>query len=437
MTYNKLLLSIIIVLGSISSMLSQELLSLDEAVKRSLENNLGVKLAENSSDLALSNTSKFNTGQLPTVSLNGGYNFRLDNTNAKFQNGSTAELSFAESQGASATINANYVIFDGFFRRFNIQQLKEQYKLSNIQVEATMENIAAQALTQYFQIGLLQENLNIVQEGIDISKARLKRAEQLFEFGQGNQLAVLNAQVDLNNDSLSYLSASLDVENAKRILNNLMVIEHDSDYIIETDFEFIRDIDYNVLKEKMLADNIAIAQIDNSIEIGNVSMDMVNARKLPTLSTNVSYGYSYNKNNSASFLSSVNNNGLNAGLTLSWNIFDGGITRQSLEQTRLNNIGLELQKTQLIENLKLDFENAWAIYTNSLQVYKAQLKNVEISEANFKRSEAQFKIGQINSVDYRQAQLNLLNAQTLLNTTRFQIKIAEVQLLLLSGQILN
>ena len=62
---------------------------------------------------------------------------------------------------------------------------------------------------------------------------------------------------------------------------------------------------------------------------------------------------------------------------------------------------------------------------------------MEISEANFKRSEAQFKIGQINSVDYRQAQLNLLNAQTLLNTTRFQIKIAEVQLLLLSGQILN
>jgi outer membrane protein TolC len=437
MIRNKHLIILILGLPLFNQISAQDYLTKEEAVERALEHNLGVKLSMNASEIALNNTSKYNTGQLPTVSLNGGYNFQLDNTNAKFQNGDSAELTFAESQGASASIAANYVVFDGFFRKFNIQQLKEQFNLSNIQAEATMENVAAQTLTQYYQIGLLQENLNIIREGIEISLARLDRAEQLFEYGQSNKLVVLNARVDLNNDSLAFYNAALALDNAKRQLNNLMADNSSLEYDIDTDFGFIENLDYEVLKQKMLNDNISLAQIDRSIEIGNISTAMINARKLPTLSTNVSYGYSFNKNNSASFLSSLNSNGLNAGVTLSWNLFDGGVTRHALEQNRLNNISLQLQKEQQVENLILEFENAWANYTNSLFVYDTQINNVEISKANFKRSEAQFEIGQINSVDYRQAQLNLLNAQTALNTSRFQVKVAEVQLLLLSGSILN
>ena len=433
----KILMTTSLWIGMNVGMHAQVILSSEEAVTTAIENNYGIKLADNNTQLALNNTSKYNTGQLPTVSLDGGYNYRLDNTSVNFQDGRNSELTFAPSQAVNVSVNANYILFDGFMRKYNIQQLKEQYALSLIELEATMENIAAQTLTQYYQIASLSENLKIINASIDISKKRLERTQQYFEYGQGSQLAVLNARVDLNNDSLSYINTEIQLKNAKRLLNNLMVSNGTTDYDIVYETEFISAWSRDNLKADMLKENLEIIQIDKSIEIGNLSIDLANARKLPTIGTNVSYGYSYNKNNSASFLASQNSNGMNAGLTLSWNIFDGGTTRHAEAQARIANEGLALQKEQLIKELEYTFDNAWANYENRLFVYQTQLSNVEINRNNFLRSEEQFNIGQINSLDYRQAQLNLLNAETELNTARFDVKISEVELLLLSGRILN
>jgi len=84
----------------------------------------------------------------------------------------------------------------------------------------------------------------------------------------------------------------------------------------------------------------------------------------------VSYGYNYCKNNPASFLSSLNNNGLRAGLSFSWNVFDGGQTRHTVEQVRLNNVGITLEKEQLIQNLNVQIEKAWANYQDRKLVYQ-------------------------------------------------------------------
>jgi len=388
-------------------------------------------------ELEKNNTSKYNTGKLPTVALNGGYTYNLDNTTANFQDGRSTTLTFAPSQAANVSVNAGYVIFDGYFRKHNINQLQERFELSEIAVKASMENVAAQTLSQYYQIAVLAKNLDVRNQAIEISKQRVQRVALKLEFGQGSQLELLNAQVDLNNDSLAFFNTDIAIQNAKRLLNNLMVSKKDINYTVDTVVNFLDDLSYSDLKEKMLAENLALAQQDKMIQIGALSIDLANARKLPTLRGDLSYGYAYSKNNSASFLASVNNNGLTAGLSVSWNVFDGGQTKHSLEQARLTNINLVLEKEQLIQNLELQFETAWANYQDRTFIYKSQEKNLDINQSNFKRTEEQFKIGQINSVDFRQAQLNLLNAEVALNAAKFQVKIAEVELLLLSGNLLN
>lgn len=433
---NLLLISLLTCMISYGSY-AQTILGKEEAVQRALENNLGIRIAQSGSDLAKNNTSIYNTGQLPDISLNGGYNFSLDNTTANFQDGRSSELTFAPSQAVNASLNANYTVFDGYMRKYNIQQLQESYELSRLEVEATMENIAAQTLSQYYQIASLIENLKIIKEGIGISKRRLDQAFRKFEFGQGSQLEILNAEVDLNNDSLTYFNTDIQLYNAKRLLNNLMVNMESVDYSVDPAGEFIVGLSKDAMKSLVLRENLAVSQIDKNIEIGNISINLAEARNLPVIGTNLSYGYNYNKNNSASFLSSINNYGLNAGVTVAWNIFDGGSTRHAIETAKLNSIQLALQKEQILENLSFDFDNSWANYENNLFIYQTQVKNVEINRRNFERSEEQYRIGQINSVDYRQAQLNLLNAETNLVTSKYQVKISEIELLLLSGQILD
>ncbi|GAA5221362.1 TolC family protein [Membranihabitans marinus] len=416
--------------------IGQNFIGSDEAVKRALENNFGIKIASNNLKISENNTSKWNTGQLPTVSLDGGANFKLDNSTVLFQDGRQTNVTAAASESANASLNVGYTLFDGYRRKYNIAQLQDRLKLNELQVKATLENVAAQTLFQYYQVAALSQNIKILTEVLDISAERLHRSEVQYEYG-GNQLAILNAQVDLNNDSLNLFNAQLQLENAKRNLNNIIVDLEGLDYSVEDNVEFLTYLSAEDLKQSMLANNIEIRQMDKNIEIGNLDINLAEARKLPTFTANGSYGITYSKNNAASLLSSQSNNGLNLGVTMKWNLFDAGATKLAIENAKVSKFGLELEKESLLQDLNFEFENAWADYENKLLIYRTEVKNVEINRTNFLRTEEKFKIGQVNSVDFRQAQLNLLNAETNMNTSKFEVKIAEVQLLLLSGQLLQ
>ena len=117
---------------ALNTMSGQSILTANEAVGLALENNFGIKLSENSEELARNNTSKYNSGKLPTVSLDGGGNYNLDNTSVKFQNGSTTKLTAASSYGANAAINVGYTLYDGMLRTHTMAQLQESFELSEI-----------------------------------------------------------------------------------------------------------------------------------------------------------------------------------------------------------------------------------------------------------------------------------------------------------------
>jgi outer membrane protein TolC len=122
---------------------------------------------------------------------------------------------------------------------------------------------------------------------------------------------------------------------------------------------------------------------------------------------------------------------------LSWNLFDGGGT-----QTRVANakISLENQKI-LLQQQKATVQNnlrtTWDTYNNQLFIIGAQEKNKVTAKNNFDRTAERFKLGQVSSIEFRQAQTNLLNSKTTLSNARFDAKLIELQLLQLSGDIMN
>ena len=66
-----------------------------------------------------------------------------------------------------------------------------------------------------------------------------------------------------------------------------------------------------------------------------------------------------------------------------------------------------------------------------------QKKQVETATYNFDRSEAQYKLGSITAIEFRQAQINLTNAQNQSTIAKYQAKLAELQLIQITGQLLN
>jgi outer membrane protein TolC len=435
----KIIKNTLLVVGFLSTLqgFSQEILTKKEALKITLENNFGVKVANNNLEVAKNNTSIYNTGFLPTASISSGANYSNSNQTITRQDNTSTSINGAVTKSYNASLNLNYTIFDGFGRKYNYQQLKESYNLTELQAKATIENTYLQLFTTYFQIAKLTKNKENLNEALSISKQRLLRAGYQYEYGQTTKLELLNAEVDVNNDSITLINANQQLSNAKRGLNIILGVEKAVNYVVETDVEFIKMMNFDELQQKTIANNSTLKQNEKNIAISEFNIKINKSNYLPSLGLNTSYGWNKSENPATSFLAASSSNGLNAGLSLSWNLFDGGSTK-----TRVANAKIALENQEiLLEQQKLTIDNSlkntWENYQNQLFILKAQEKNVLTTQNNFDRSTERYKLGQVTSIEFRQSQINLINSKTAYNNAKFDAKLIELQLLQLSGDILN
>tara|TARA_B110000091_G_scaffold213851_1_gene264720 strand:- start:1947 stop:3272 length:1326 start_codon:yes stop_codon:yes gene_type:complete len=416
---------------------SQEVLTKKEALRITLANNFGIKIANNNLETAKNNSSIYNTGLLPTATLSSGASYRQDNQTITRQDASATSISGAITKSYNASVNLNYILFDGLGRKYNYQQLKETYNLTALQARETIENIYVQLFTTYFQIARLSENESNLTEAVSISKRRLKRATYQYEYGQSTKLELLNAEVDVNNDRINLMNAVQQLSNAKRSLNLILGVAKDVVYDVETQVDFNEFLNLKELQQKTIAKNTSLKQSEKNIAISEFNIKVSKASYLPSLGLNTSYGWNQSENPATSFLAGATSNGLNAGVNLSWNLFDGGSTKTRVANAKIalenQQIALEQQKVIVENNLK----NTWENYKNQRFVLKAQETNVLTTQNNFERTQERYQLGQVTSIEFRQAQMNFINSKAALNNAKFAAKLIEIQLLQLSGEILN
>ena len=421
----------------INNLNAQQMLTKKEAVKLALDNNYDIKIANNNVQVAENNTSVLNSGYLPTVTGTAGATYNLDNTEAEFSNGNTTVLNGAESSRYNAGVSLNYTIFDGLGRHYNYKRLKEQYQLSELQARETIENTIVQLFSVYYNVAQLSENLETLDETLLVTKDRLVRAEYQFDYGQNTKLEVLNAEVDINTDSINIINTKQDLKIAKRDLKLVLGETFTEDFNVETEVDFLLQFKKDSLFEKAKQRNVALLQTEKNIAISQLDIKSGKSAYLPTLGLTGSYGWNKNNNNAASFVTVSTNTGLSGGLNLSWNLFDGGATMTRVRNAKVNLETQQLQKENILLSIQRDFDNAWDDYMNKLEIYNIQEKNIITAQNNFDRTQEKFKIGQVNSIEFRQAQLNLLNTELSRNQAKYAAKLAELQLLQISGELLN
>lgn len=428
-------------------LLGQQTISKEEALEIALEKNFGIQVSKNNLEISKNNSSLLNSGFLPTISLNGGSNFTSSNSEIAFpgqvlEDGSprpNLNLDDQESQRFNGGVNLNYTLFDGLGRKFTYKRLKEQYALSELQLRETIEFTIIQLYSVYFNVAQLTESKSIFKQALEVSKERESRAESAFKYGQTNKLAVLNAQVDVTNDSISVLEITQQLDNAKRDLNLLLSQSMENKYSVSTQVDFVSEIQIEALLENASAYNVSLLKQKQNTQINSYDVKVSQSGYLPSIGLVGSYGWNLNQSPASAFFPGTNNNtySMSFGANLSWNLFDGG---RSITRVKNAKIAVENQKI-LTDEIQLTFErdlsNALQSYKNAKMIYSIQEKQVETGSYNFERSQAQYNLGSITAIEFRQAQINLRNAQNQWTLAKYQAKLAELRLLQLSGQLLN
>lgn len=415
----------------------QEIITKADAVRLALENNYGIKIADNDLKIAKNNAGILNSGYLPTLTGNAGASYTQNDTEAVFRDGTSTSLTRAESRRYNASLNLNYTLFDGLGRRYNYKQLKEQYDLTELQARETIENTILQLFTVYYDVARLTENVTLLNESLKISKNRLTRANYQFEYGQNTKLFVLNAEVDVNNDSINLLNTKQLLANAKRDLYVVLGKDEIPNFTVDTLVSFIIPPNKRDMMDLVKANNVTLQQIGKNIKISDFQIKSNKSGYLPTVGLTGTYGWNENQNNSSSFLSASTNTGFTGGINFTWDLFNGGQTRTQVRNAKINLETQQLFKQQTELEITRDFNNAFEDYQNKLFVLQTQETNVQTNTNNFDRTKENYKLGQITSIEFRLAQLNLVNAINDKNASKYDAKLAELQLLQLSGQLLD
>jgi len=430
-------LGLVLMSFAVTSISAQQLLPVSKAIELVLENNYGIKIVSNTNKIAENNASLLNSGYLPTVTGGSGITYNRDNLEAEFANGESTALNGAKSSRYNASVNLNYTLFDGLGRYYDFKRLKEEFKLSKLQARETIENTISQLFTVYYNVAQISENVRTLEQTLSISKDRITRATYQFEYGQGTKLDILNAQVDINNDSINLINAKQQLINTKRDLNVVLGNSVTSEFKVETMINFLLKIDKEDLFNKMKSNNITLLQIDKNIMINQFIIKSNKSGYLPSIGLTGTYGWNQNNNNAASFVAVSTNTGLSGGINLSWNLFDGGGTITRVKNAKIDLENQRYEKQSIIISVERDFFNAWDDYQNKLAIYKVQEDNIITSKNNFDRTQEKFKLGQVTSIEFRQAQLNLLNVELNRNQAKYQAKLSELNVLQLSGELLN
>jgi len=430
----KYILIVVVFTLSLPFSFGQEALSLEQAKMLTLENNFGIRISENNVQLAENLTDKRANGYRPTISASGAVNATYGSASQKFSTGLDASNDLALGWTGAASVQADYAIFDKR-RELTLDQLKESLELSSLQMQQAIQQNLLSVYQAYYQLAIAIENVEVLEETIDVSSERLRRAEYGLEYGQGNGLDVLNAKVDLKRDSVNLLNARLTVENNKRNLNITMGTDARQEYTIDAITEIDESLNLDALLTEAKQNNIDLQINRQNQSVNEIDLNIIDAEKKPTLSANASYNYNYADNAPGSFVTTSSSQGLTGTLTLAWNLYDASRDiRKQNTVLNLNNIRLETERIE--QQLERDIINAWANYENAKFVLDVERSAVSTNEENFSRTEEQVKIGRLTSIEFRQAQLNLLNSQTSLNNAILNLKVAEIQLLALVGELL-
>ena len=428
----------LIITFSIFNCSAQEDLSINDAVKITLKNNLDIKVMENNLEITKNNSSLLSSDYLPIINAQSTFSSSNGDVEVTTPDGFSGKIEDTSSEDNSASLDILYFLIDGKGRKYNFKKSKELFDKTELEVKEVIENTLLQLYTVYYEVCRLIEEKEIVKASLDISKSRLLRKEIQFEFGQTTKLEILKANVDVNTDSIRYLNSLKNLSNAKRDLNLIMNVSLNNDYSLEKNINYsseekILDF-YNTATEN----NNRLKIYNKSVLISSLELKAVKATYLPAIQLRGTYGWNESTNEiPRNPFNLFVQKGVSTGVNVSLPLFNGGkrITANKNAKIQLENSKIEKDKAYTMFQKELN--NSYDTLKNNLFILQVQEQSLVTSNDNFLRNLEKYEIGIVSSIEFRNAQVNLLNAKLSRNSARYEAKLSELYFLKLSGRIID
>jgi outer membrane protein TolC len=258
--------------------------------------------------------------------------------------------------------------------------------------------------------------------------------ETHLDLGSGSEYDLLQARADFSEDRAAVIRQEVLLNDGKVLLNELLAREVDLSFKADSVIPINEGLVYNELVQQALKDNLDLSIARTSQDIVQSEIKEIRGERFPELDLNA--GYSFNRNESGSgFLELNETDGFNYGLTARINLFDGFNVNRRIENAkiRLQNQKLAIEGQK--QGIKADILREFKKYQNSLRLVELESENLKYARRSLDIALERFRLGSINSIELREVQRTLIDAESRLIQAQFEAKLAETELLRLASSL--
>jgi outer membrane protein len=415
-------------------------ITVEQAIATALQNNYDIQLARNDSAVAAIDYSYRNAALLPQLNASSAVLYNNNNQNVTLADGTKRNRSGLRSNNTSASVGLNWVVFDGLRMFVTRTKAGEFLRLGSIVVKEQINNTVADVILNYYNMVRSTLQLGVIEEQIALSEDRYRLAKYRFEIGVGVKPDMLQAQIDVNAQRGARLAQLALIDQYRQNLNQLMNIAPERQYKVSDTIPVQTNLTLGGLQSGLEETSTTLQLARKNIDIAGLTVRERRAERLPVISLNSAYNFTNNENNSvinpAQPLTSQNK-GFNYGISASIPILNNFNTRRLIRQAEQS---VSYQQT-IYESQRADITtglyNAYCNYQLQQEIVVLEESNIELVKENLFIARERYRLAATTFLELREAEQSLQAAYDRLISARYNMKVAETELLRLRGSFVQ
>ncbi len=417
---------------------AQRMLTLDEAIATTLQNNYDIQLSKNDSMVAALDYSYRNAAFFPTLNGIASTTWNNNNQRQTLADGSKREQNSIRSHNSAASALLNWTLFDGLKMFATRDKAAEFIELGSLGIRNQVVNSVAQVYTTYYDIVRQKQQLKAVEEQITLNEERVRLSQYKLDIGTGAKPDVLQSKVDLNAQKALKLEQLTLIEQLKEQLNQVMNVQPGLAFEVSDSIPLNTSLGLGDIQADIEQNNPLLLIARKNIDIARLTLKERKADRYPVVSFNSAYNYSRTDNKKVinPFSPLFNqSNGLNYGFSATIPIFNRFNTKRLVKQAELDIRYQQLVFESQRSIVYLDVITAFKDYELQKKALALEEENILLARENVDIVFQTYKLGAATLVQLREAQNSLEAANNRLIAARYATKLAETELLRLKGTL--
>lgn len=412
---------------------NENVLTLDSCIRQALRANYSIQIIRNEEIQAKNNVTVGSF--LPTVALQASQDQTIANGKTE-SNGVTNTRNWARSNSLAAGVALNWTLFDGMEMFVTRDRYEELMAIGGLNTKAAIENLIVEVASCYYEVVRQQSKVDAARHSLDLSMLRYKEAYDKYVLGSLSGLEALQAKLDLNADSSTYMQEQQALKSAYITLNTVMNADLHRHQYVRDSIVLRAPLQFGELERNVSEYNTTLQIGRRDCKVSALDMKIARAALFPKL--NFQGGYNFSQTKSPSKETSLNrSNGPYWGFSFSMNVFNRLENRRRIRNARLDMENSELTYREAELQVKSDLAQLYNTYTNNLLLVNFEKDNARIAFENLDAAMEKYKLGSLAGIEFREFQRSYIDAVDREVSALYDTKISELSLLLISGQIMR